>query len=111
MDPLNRIKELGYSSLEDYHLDAFSRNIGFLSRSDMAILRHKRVAIPGLGGVGGLHLITHIRTGFTNFNLSDFDYFDVANANRQYGAKTSNYTKPKLDSMITEALEINPPTN
>ena len=53
MDPLSRIQELGYSTLEDYHLDAFSRNIGFLSRADMAILRHKRVAIPGLGGVGG----------------------------------------------------------
>lgn len=108
MEPLDRIKELGYSSLEDYHLEAFSRNIGFLSRADLAILRNKRVAIPGLGGVGGIHLITHIRTGFCNFNISDFDYFDVANANRQYGAKTSNYQKPKLDSMIKEALEINP---
>lgn len=108
MDPLSRINELGYHSLEDYHLDAFSRNIGFLSRSDMAILRNKRVAIPGLGGVGGIHLITHIRTGFTNFNISDFDYFDVANSNRQYGAKVSNFKKPKLDSMIKEALEVNP---
>jgi molybdopterin/thiamine biosynthesis adenylyltransferase len=108
MDPLSRIQELGYSNLEDYHLDAFSRNIGFLSRADMAILRNKRVAIPGLGGVGGIHLVTHIRTGFCNFNISDFDYFDVANANRQYGAKASNYKKPKLDMMINEALEINP---
>lgn len=108
MDPLSRIRELGYSSLEDYHLDAFSRNIGFISRAELAILRHKRVAIPGLGGVGGVHLITHVRTGFTNFNISDFDYFDVANANRQYGAKTSNYKKPKLEMMVNEALEINP---
>lgn len=108
MDLKNRINELGYSSLEDYHLDAFSRNIGFLSRADLAALRHKRVAIPGLGGVGGLHLITHVRTGFCNFNLSDFDTFDVANVNRQYGAKVSNFKKPKLDSMIQEALEVNP---
>lgn len=108
MDPLSRIKELGYSSLEDYHLDAFSRNIGFISRAELAILRNKRVAIPGLGGVGGVHLITHIRTGFTNFNISDFDYFDVANCNRQYGAKTSNYQKPKLEMMVHEAMEINP---
>jgi molybdopterin/thiamine biosynthesis adenylyltransferase len=111
MDPKKRIQELGYSSLEDYHLDAFSRNIGFLSRADLATLRHKRVAIPGLGGVGGLHLITHIRTGFCNFNLSDFDTFDVANVNRQYGAKVSNFKKPKLDAMIQEALEVNPYLN
>ncbi len=108
MDPKIRINELGYSTLEDYHLDAFSRNIGFLSRADMAALRHKRVAIPGLGGVGGVHLITHVRTGFCNFNLSDFDTFDVANVNRQYGAKVSNFKKSKLDSMINEALEVNP---
>ncbi|PCJ61869.1 MAG: hypothetical protein COA79_06125 [Planctomycetota bacterium] len=103
-----KARKLGFTSLEDYHSLAFSRNVGFLSKSEMADLRHKRIAIPGLGGVGGLHLVTLVRTGFTNFNIADFDIFDPVNVNRQYGAKISNFGNPKLDSMMNEAYEINP---
>src|SRR5689334_25269378 len=35
--------------------EAFSRNIGWVTASEQAALRGKRVAIAGLGGVGGIH--------------------------------------------------------
>jgi tRNA A37 threonylcarbamoyladenosine dehydratase len=38
--------------------EAFSRNIGWLTRHEQEQLRRKRVAIAGLGGVGGVHLLT-----------------------------------------------------
>ncbi len=104
-------KNLGFNSLEDFQSHFFSRNIGFLAKSEMVELRHKTVAIPGLGGVGGIHLVTLLRTGFCNFHVADLDIFEPANANRQYGAKMSNLHKPKLDCMLNEAYEINPYAN
>ncbi len=41
----------------DYHA-AFSRNLGWVTETEQAILRSKRIAIAGMGGVGGAHLLT-----------------------------------------------------
>ena len=53
----------GIHSKKDYILQAFSRNIGLLTLEEQERLSHARVAIPGMGGVGGVHLITLARTG------------------------------------------------
>jgi len=91
----------------DYHL-AFSRNIGWFTEEEQQILRSKRVAIAGLGGVGGSHLITLVRLGITKFNLSDFDKFSCENTNRQTGANVNSYDKNKLATMVDMAKAINP---
>lgn len=88
--------------------EAFSRNIGWLTRQEQDSLRHKRVAIAGLGGVGGVHLLTLCRLGIGQFHLADFDSFDLANFNRQAGATVSTLGQSKLDVMIRQAREINP---
>ncbi|MEO7560049.1 MAG: ThiF family adenylyltransferase [Nitrosospira sp.] len=88
--------------------EAFSRNIGWLTRQEQAQLRHKRVAIAGLGGVGGVHLLTLCRLGIGKFHLADFDTFDLANCNRQAGATVSNLGQSKLEVMIRQAQDINP---
>ena len=38
--------------------DAFSRNLGLISLEEQEVLKNKRVAIAGMGGVGGVHLAT-----------------------------------------------------
>lgn len=91
----------------DYH-EAFSRNLGWLTENEQDRLRGKRVAIAGLGGVGGLHLLTLARLGIGAFNLADFDRFDLANANRQAGAMQSTLGLAKLDVMTAMAQDINP---
>jgi molybdopterin/thiamine biosynthesis adenylyltransferase len=91
----------------DYE-EAFSRNIGWLTRQEQEQLRHKRVAIAGLGGVGGVHLLTLCRLGIGKFHLADFDTFDLANFNRQAGATVSSIGQRKLDVMIRQAQDINP---
>ncbi|WP_448212673.1 ThiF family adenylyltransferase [Colwellia sp. MEBiC06753] len=91
----------------DYDL-AFSRNIGWVTEAEQQILKNKRIAIAGLGGVGGEHLLTLVRLGITKFNLSDFDEFGCENTNRQAGANTETYGEKKLDTMVKMALAINP---
>lgn len=88
--------------------EAFSRNIGWLTQQEQDQLRHKRVAIAGLGGVGGLHLLTLCRLGIGKFHLADFDTFDLANFNRQAGATVSALSHPKLEVMTRQARDINP---
>lgn len=87
---------------------AFSRNIGWLTRQEQHSLRGKRIAVAGLGGVGGSHVLTLTRLGVGAFNLADFDSFDLANFNRQAGAMTSTLGRPKSDVLIAMALDINP---
>lgn len=87
---------------------AFSRNIGWLAGHEQEVLRHKRVAIAGLGGVGGVHLLALARLGVSNFNIADFDTFDLANFNRQAGAAVSTLGQPKLKVMAALAADINP---
>lgn len=88
--------------------DAFSRNIGWVADHEQAALRLSRVAIAGMGGVGGVHLLTLCRLGIGNFNVADFDSFDIHNFNRQAGAMVSTIGRPKIDVMTEQALDINP---
>lgn len=94
----------------DYN-KAFSRNIGWVTEDEQQILKSKRVAIAGSGGVGGVHLLTLARLGVSNFNISDFDDFEVHNFNRQSGAFISTLGKQKVDVMETMVKDINPESN
>lgn len=87
---------------------AFARNIGWVTRAEQDVLRRTRVAIAGMGGVGGVHLTTLTRLGVGSFHISDFDCFDIANINRQAGAGVSTLGEPKADVMTRMAHDINP---
>lgn len=88
--------------------EAFSRNIGWVTEAEQAALRGKRVAVGGLGGVGGVHVLTLARLGVGGFHLADFDTFDLANFNRQAGATMSTLGRPKLEVIAALARDINP---
>jgi tRNA A37 threonylcarbamoyladenosine dehydratase len=79
----------------DYH-EAFSRNIGWVTEAEQATLRRSRVAIGGLGGVGGVHLLTLARLGVGRFSIADFDVFEIANFNRQVGATMATLKSSKI---------------
>ena len=87
---------------------AFARNIGWLTPSEQNLLRGKRVAIAGMGGVGGVHLLTLARLGVGAFHIADFDRFDLANFNRQAGAMMSTLGQPKVEVLAEMARDINP---
>ena len=88
--------------------EAFSRNVGWVSEAEQQLLRHKRVAIAGLGGVGGSHLLTLARLGIGAFHIADHDHFELANFNRQAGASLSAIGRPKVEVLREMALDINP---
>ena len=52
--------------------EAFSRNIGWLTPDEQTRLRDKKIAIAGLGGAGGVHLLTLARLGIVIFAISGF---------------------------------------
>lgn len=93
---------------ENYVLKALPRNLGVLSRNDQQRLARRRVAIAGMGGVGGLHLISLARAGVGAFHISDFDRFEPANFNRQYGARVPTLGQSKTDVLRADALAVNP---
>ena len=87
---------------------AFVRNLGWVTPDEQALLRGRRVAIAGLGGVGGSHLVTLARLGIGKFHIADLDVFEIENFNRQYGARVSTLGCPKVEVLAAAARDINP---
>lgn len=94
-----------------HYEEAFIRNIGWVTEVEQQQLRTKKIAISGCGGVGGWQLLLLARLGVANFNIADFDKFELANFNRQVGATVSSLNDPKVEVMSKMALDINPEIN
>lgn len=86
----------------------FKRNLGLVTEAEQERLRNSRVAVAGLGGVGGIHLVTLARMGIGKFNLADLDTFGEVNMNRQYGANAKTVGRPKVQVMAEVVRDINP---
>jgi molybdopterin/thiamine biosynthesis adenylyltransferase len=91
----------------DYN-EAFSRNIGWVTNDEQQQLRRKKVAIGGLGGVGGSHLTVLARMGVARFHISDLDTFELPNFNRQFGASMATIGQSKSSVMERVIKDINP---
>lgn len=88
--------------------EAFSRNLGLVTKTEQERLKNARIAIVGMGGVGGSHLLTLVRMGIGRFSLVDFDTFELPNFNRQMGASMASLGTSKVETMADMALKINP---
>lgn len=91
--------------------EMFSRNIGLLTEKDQDILSNSCVAIAGVGGVGGIQLVTLARTGIGNFLIADPEVFSITDINRQYGATKSTMGVKKAVVMSKIIKDINPYCN
>ncbi|MBP3431337.1 MAG: ThiF family adenylyltransferase [Clostridia bacterium] len=74
-------------------------------------LEKARVAIIGVGGVGGAATTMLARAGIGNFTLVDFDVVDETNINRQFVANINTVGKLKTEVMASQIHEINPKCN
>ena len=88
--------------------EAFSRNIGLLTEEEQTRVRGARVAVGGLGGVGGNHVLALARIGFGSFSLADLDHFELANMNRQAGASVNTLGRSKVEVTADIVRAINP---
>ncbi len=91
----------------NYNL-AFSRNLGWITEEEQLRLSTKKVAIAGMGGVGGHYAEVLARLGIKKFHISDFDEFEVQNFNRQNGSGMSSLNKKKSEVIKERILDINP---
>ena len=74
-------------------------------------LKSKRVAVFGLGGVGGYVIEALARSGIECFYLFDNDTIAVSNINRQIIATTKTVGMQKVDAAKRRILDINPNAN
>ena len=88
--------------------EAFSRNIGWITEWEQQIIRGKKIAIAGVGGVGGFHTLSLARLGIGAFHLADLDTYEVANFNRQVGATVNTLGQSKVEVIAEMARDINP---
>lgn len=89
-------------------LDQFSRTQLLLGQEIMDKLHNTRVAIFGIGGVGGYTVEALVRSGIGAFDLIDDDKVCLTNLNRQIIATRKTVGKYKVDVMKDRILEINP---
>lgn len=69
-----------------FYYERTDRNIGWISREEQEMLRHKTVGISGCGGMGGLIASILLRVGIGRIKIADVEKFDISNMNRQFGA-------------------------
>ena len=89
-------------------LEEFLRTEYILGKDNLSKLKNSKVAIFGVGGVGGFVAEGLARSAIGNFVLIDKDVVDITNINRQIIALNSTIGKLKVDAMKERILDINP---
>lgn len=79
-----------------------------LGKDAVEKLKNSRVAIFGIGGVGGYALEALVRAGIGEIDIIDSDDVAVSNINRQILATTKTVGQKKVDVAEARAKEINP---
>lgn len=85
----------------------FSRTEMLIGEENLKRLRNSRVAVFGLGGVGGFALEGLARSGIGEIDIIDSDKVDVSNLNRQIISKEDNIAEDKVDAAEKRIREIN----
>lgn len=88
--------------------EQFSRTELLLGTEGVLRLKNARVAVFGVGGVGGFAVEALARAGIGTLDLIDKDDISVSNINRQIVATHSTVGKLKTDVAKDRILDINP---
>ena len=89
-------------------LNQFSRTQLLLGKEGIERLSESKVAVFGIGGVGGYVCEALVRSGVGKFDLIDDDRVCLTNLNRQIFATRKTVGKYKAEVMRDRMLEINP---
>ncbi len=89
-------------------LNQFSRTQLLIGKEGIDKLENARVAVFGIGGVGGYVVEALARSGVGSFDLVDDDKVCLTNINRQIIATRKTVGRYKVEVMRDRILEINP---
>lgn len=101
------------ASSEKFYREMVDRNIGVYTWEEQEKVKAAKVAICGLGGVGGYEAILCARMGIGSVTGIDFDTFEISNINRQMLATVSLIGRLKATVLeevlrnISPAMQIN----
>lgn len=87
-------------------MERFSREISLIGVGGLLKLKNSRVAVFGLGGVGGHATEALARAGVGALDIIDGDVFSTSNLNRQRFATMDSVGKPKAETVKAELLKI-----
>ena len=85
-----------------------TRNIGFVTEAEQALLRTSPIFVCGVGGMGGACLMALVRAGVGRLIIADLDKFEVSNLNRQLFATLDNVGRHKAEASLDACRRINP---
>ena len=88
--------------------EQFSRTQLLLGADALGVLARSRVAVFGIGGVGGYAAEALARCGVGAIDVVDDDVVGITNLNRQIIATHSAIGRPKVDVMAERIHDINP---
>jgi tRNA threonylcarbamoyladenosine dehydratase len=89
-------------------VNQFSRTQLLIGEEKMKLLHNSRVAVFGVGGVGGFVVEALVRSGVEHIDIIDNDSVSLTNINRQIIATHKSVGRYKVDVMKERILDINP---
>jgi len=103
------LKEIEIFALQNQIIpERYQRNIGTVGVEGQAKLLQSRIAILGLGGLGGSVLEMLLRWGVGSLVVIDRDIFVDSNLNRQVLSHSANLEISKAEAARLRAAEVNP---
>ena len=102
-------KNQQYNKSGDTMINQFSRTELLIGDDGVDKLKNSRVAVFGVGGVGGYVVEALARSGVGTIDIVDNDNVSLTNINRQIIALHSTVGRPKVDVMEERIKDISPP--
>ncbi|MDD4874119.1 MAG: ThiF family adenylyltransferase [Dehalococcoidales bacterium] len=97
--------------MKDQYKESFSRNLGLFTESEQEKIRNSKIAIAGLGGVGGLAAERLLRLGVESLKITDPGDMEASNLNRQFGCTVKTLGQNKAGVIFEQIKDINPQAN
>ncbi|MBN2610774.1 MAG: ThiF family adenylyltransferase [Bacteroidales bacterium] len=94
--------------MKSIYNDIFNRNIGLITPENQQRLKNSKVAVFGVGGLGGVIAEVLVRSGIGSIILADCDKFETSNLNRQVFAYSDTIGDYKVDVAELFLKKINP---
>jgi len=85
----------------------YDRIIKLIGENNFDKIRHAKILLVGVGGVGSFAFEALIRSGFQDITIIDKDKVEITNINRQLIANLDTLNKPKVNIALNKALNIN----